>query len=54
MLAPDVKNQLKKSSEILTFHIRSVSKERLVRKIGQISDEQVAQIKKGFDEIWRY
>lgn len=47
-------NQLKSDSEILTFHIRSISKERLVKKIGEISREELAAIKKGLDEIWRY
>lgn len=47
-------NKLSKDSEVLTFHIRSVSKERLVKKIGEISKEELAAIKKGLDEIWRY
>ncbi len=54
VLAPSDTNNLKKASEILTFHIRSISKERLIRKIGTISQEQLSQIKKGLDEIWRY
>jgi len=54
VLVPNAYNKLKKDSEILTFHIRSLSKERLVKKIGAISEEELNQIKKGFDEIWRY
>ena len=54
LLKPNASNKLTKPSEILTFHIRSLSKERLVRKIGVISKEELQQIKKGFDDIWRY
>lgn len=54
VLFPSSSNKLKQASEILTFHIRSLSKERLVKKIGSISEEQLHEIKKGFDEIWRY
>ena len=54
LLTPDASNKLSETSEILTFHIRSVSKERLIRKIGTISAEELEQIKKGFDDIWRY
>lgn len=54
VLVPSSSNKLKQASEILTFHIRSLSKERLVKKIGSISEEQLHEIKKGFDEIWKY
>lgn len=54
ILEPGKENKLKTRSEILTFHIRSISKERLVKKIGEISKEQLAAVKKGLDEIWRY
>ena len=54
LLKPDASNKLRESSEILTFHIRSISKERLVRKIGTISVDELKQIKNGFDDIWRY
>lgn len=54
VLEPDELNKLSYVSEILTFHIRSVSKERLVRKIGVISAEDLKRIKNGFDDIWRY
>lgn len=54
LLTPDASNKLSETSEILTFHIRSVSKERLIGKIGTISAEELEQIKKGVDDIWRY
>lgn len=54
VLNPNATNKLSKRSEILTFHIRSISKERLIRKIGVISNEELRKIKSGFDDIWRY
>ncbi len=54
VLNPNSENKLKKKSEILTFHIRSVSKERLTKKIGTISSEQIAQLKTYLGEILTY
>jgi mRNA interferase MazF len=54
VLKPDAVNKLKSASEILTAHIRSVSKERLVRKIGRISDEQLREIKEALNDMLRY
>ncbi|MBL4586060.1 MAG: type II toxin-antitoxin system PemK/MazF family toxin [Flavobacteriales bacterium] len=51
VLEPTVYNGLKKSSEILNFHVRSISKTRLVKKIGSITTEQLDLTKKGLDEI---
>lgn len=54
LIIPNAMNKLSTASEILTFHIRSLSKERLVRKIGTITTDELKQIKNGFDDIWRY
>lgn len=54
VLQPDSKNQLTKASEILVFHIRSIAKERLVRKIGNITGNELALIKSGLNDILRY
>lgn len=54
VIAPTLKNGLVSKSEILTFHIRSVSKDRLIKKVGVISDDELAHIKNGLDDILRY
>jgi len=54
VLKPDVVNKLKAPSEILVFHIRSVSKERLVKKLGNISAVQLEQLKEGLNDILKY
>jgi mRNA interferase MazF len=54
ILTPSNSNGLTHKSEVLTFHIRSVSKERLVKKIGSITNEQLVLIKNTFNDILRY
>lgn len=51
ILEPNKENGISKPSEVLTFHIRSISKERIVRRIGQISEEEVLILKKNLNEI---
>ncbi|WP_372948403.1 hypothetical protein [Mariniphaga sp.] len=36
------------------FHVRSVSKERLVRKIGTITSGQLEKLKQGLNDILKY
>ncbi|MFH1297289.1 MAG: type II toxin-antitoxin system PemK/MazF family toxin [Bacteroidota bacterium] len=54
ILEPNEQNGIAKKSEIMIFHIRSISKDRLVKKIGCITGKQLAQIKQGLGEILRY
>ncbi|CAN0207255.1 unnamed protein product [Chrysoparadoxa australica] len=54
ILNPDKKNRLKSRSEVLVFHVRSISKTRLKSKIGNISQHELAQIKSGLNDILRY
>lgn len=54
VLQPTAKNKLKHASEILTFHIRSISKERLTKKIGEITTEEINTIKQTMNEIMDY
>ncbi len=54
ILEPNEQNGLTEKSEIMIFHIRSVSKDRLIKKIGTISKEQFKKLKQGLDDIMRY
>lgn len=54
VLQPTEKNGLQKPSEILVFHIRSISKDRLVQRIGSITSEELSALKKGLEDILRY
>lgn len=54
VLEPDESNGLSQRSEIMIFHIRSISKERLIRKLGSISNIQLEQLKRGLEDILKY
>ncbi|WP_439490346.1 type II toxin-antitoxin system PemK/MazF family toxin [Algoriphagus sp.] len=41
ILEPSQKNGLKLQSELMVFHIRSLSKDRLIEKMGEISNEEL-------------
>lgn len=54
IVKPNDQNKLSNESEILVFHIRSISKDRLVRKIGTISKEEIETIQTTVNDILRY
>lgn len=54
VLNPNKANGLTEKSEVLIFHIRSLSKERLEKKIGNISKEELSILKEGLEDILRY
>jgi mRNA interferase MazF len=54
VLTSNANNGLSETSEILTFHIRSISKERLKRKIGFIEQAELEQIKTCLQDILHY
>ena len=54
ILKPTKKNGLDRKSEVLVFHIRSISKNRLVRKKGEIEIDEIRLIKESLIDILRY
>ena len=54
ILEPDKINGLVKKSEVLIFHVRSISKDRLVKTIGSISNDELSILKQGLNDILRY
>jgi mRNA interferase MazF len=54
ILEPDPENGLKEKSEIFTFHIRSISKERFIEKIGRIDGKKLKELRKALQEILTY
>jgi mRNA interferase MazF len=54
ILPKDKMNKLKEDSEIITFQIRAVSKIRLTKKIGEITNEQLEEVIEGLNEILKY
>lgn len=47
-------NGLDQDSEVITFQIRTISGERFIRKIGEITVFELEIIKKGLNEILTY
>ncbi|MDP4684319.1 MAG: type II toxin-antitoxin system PemK/MazF family toxin [Crocinitomicaceae bacterium] len=54
VLKPNSDNKLTQDSEVLLFHIRSLSKDRLLRKIGCITKSDLELLKKSLTEILTY
>ncbi len=43
VLQPSSRNGLKVISELMVFHIRSISKDRLIEKVGDIREEELKE-----------
>ncbi len=54
VLNSDAVNGLEADSEIITFQIRTISGQRLIRKLGEITLEQFDVVKLGLNEILTY
>jgi len=54
VIEPSIQNGLISTSEVLTFHIRSILKDRLIKKVGSITEDELKHIKNGLDDILRY
>ena len=54
VLTKDKINGLEQDFEVITFQIRTISKERLNRKLGELTKEQLETVKKGLSEILTY
>lgn len=54
VLKKDDVNGLDSDSEVITFQIRTVSSERLIRKIGTITNKQLEIIRSGLNDILTY
>lgn len=54
VLTPDKVNGLKHKSEVLVFHVRSISKDRLQKKIGQVDKSTMAYAIKTLNDLLTY
>jgi len=54
VLKPSTTNGLSNESELLVFHIRSVSKDRLVEKIGKIDPDELELAIKTLNDLLKY
>lgn len=54
ILLPTKINGLKNESEMLIFHIRSVSKDRLIERVGNIEQSELERSIKTLNDILKY
>ena len=54
ILAATQQNGLTETYEVLTLHVRSLSKTRLKQRIGTLSKSEIAKIQKCLNEILTY
>lgn len=54
ILEPSEENGLSKTSEVMTVHICSVSKERIVKKLGTLEVEDLDVIEEALSKILKY
>jgi mRNA interferase MazF len=54
ILSPTAANGLSAESELLVFHLRSISKGRLVRRMGTLKPEELQQSIKTLNDLLRY
>ena len=54
LLKKDRANNLKQDSEVITFQLRSVSKDRLTKRMGHISGDQLHELKRKLLEVLTY
>jgi len=47
-------NKLDEDSEILAFQIRTIAKDRMIKKIGEITNEQLKEIFYSLNEVFYY
>jgi len=53
-IEPNSRNGLDEPSEILTFQIRSISKNRLIKKIGSIKSDQLEEVERSVMDRMKY
>ena len=54
VLEKDEMNGLDHDSEVITFQVRTISKDRLTSEIGEITKAQLEILKKGLLEVLTY
>ena len=54
ILMPTKINGLKSESEMLIFHVRSVSKDRLIERVGNIDQSELERSIKTLNDILKY
>jgi mRNA interferase MazF len=54
IITPTKSNGIKKESEILVFQVRSISKQRIQKKVGSIKAEELELLHENLNKILKY
>ncbi|WGF92920.1 type II toxin-antitoxin system PemK/MazF family toxin [Aequorivita marisscotiae] len=54
ILRPNPENGLTSISEVMVFHVRSISKERFKKKVGYIDKAYISEIKNTLNDLLKY
>ncbi len=54
IVSPNKINGLQKKSEVMSVHVRSISKERFKRKVGHFNKSEMATIIESLEKIIKY
>ena len=54
VLKPSKANGLKSESELLVFHIRSISKDRMIKKLGIINSDELRAAIRTLNDLLKY
>lgn len=54
VITPDKVNNLKERSQVIPFQVRTISKMRLTKKLGLITEHDLENIKRGLDLFLTY
>lgn len=54
VLKKDKINKLKHDAEIITFKVMTIGQERLIKKIGEITKEQMGEIIEGLSDVLKW
>lgn len=54
VIEKDLKNGLQTDSEVITFQLRTIARQRLRTKIGEVSPQQLQTIIQGLNDVLTY
>ncbi len=54
VLSPSKSNGLKVKSELLLLHVRSIAKDRLIKKIGVITKDEIVLVEENLNKLLKY
>jgi len=54
LLSKNNSNKLKQDSEVLSFQLRTISQKRLIKKIGEVEEEDLQSVLHNINDVFRF